>query len=60
MQEDDDGSDEARSGLLQLMTMSNMMGSTAGSALNSMINPGVMGIGQLIDSKECQIIIKRS
>jgi hypothetical protein len=54
LKEGDDGSDEAKSGLLTFMTLSSMK--QGGSGLGGMggfggINPAMMGVSQLMDSK---------
>lgn len=50
MADEDDNSDGAKSGLLKMMVASNMMSGNSMS-MDSMINPAMMGVTQLIDSK---------
>lgn len=49
MADEDDNSDGAKSGLLKMFVASNMMSGNTG--MSSMINPAMMGVTQLIDSK---------
>ena len=62
MQEEDDNSDGAKSGLLKMMVVGGMLqggnqggnqgvGMMGAGMMNSMINPAMMGVSQLIDSK---------
>jgi hypothetical protein len=53
LKDDDDGSDEAKSGLLDLFTLSSLSGGMGGGmgamgAMSSMINPSLMGKSNLI------------
>jgi hypothetical protein len=55
LQDSNDGSDEAKSGLLDLFALSTMssgnMGVGGAMGMASMINPSLMGVTQLMDSK---------